>query len=73
MHSTVKLALDWQQTGLFAEFWESAGGEENRLYELAGCRVAIGEQIGLACTAERDFLGWERLTFQTPEEAVAEF
>jgi hypothetical protein len=72
MLSTVKLALEWQQIGAYAEFWEVAGAEENRLYELAGCRAGIGEQVGLACTAERDYLGWDQLKFEGVEAVEAE-
>jgi hypothetical protein len=72
MHSALKLALAWQTTGAYAEFWESAGAEENRLYELAGCRAGIGEQVGLACTAERDYLGWERMKLEGVEAVEAE-
>jgi hypothetical protein len=64
--------LEWQQIGAYAEFWESAGAEENRLYELAGCRAGIGEQIGLACTAERDYLGWEQVKLEGVEAVEAE-
>ena len=72
MHSALKLALEWQQVGAYAQFWESAGAEENRLYELAGCRAGIGEQIGLACTAERDYLGWEQMKLDGVEAVEAE-
>lgn len=72
MHSALKLALDWQKIGAYAEFWESAGTEENRLYELAGCRAGVGEQVGLACTAERDYLGWERMKLEGVEAVEAE-
>lgn len=40
------LAVRWQRTGVLANFWEAAGAEPNRLYELAGCRAGIGEQVG---------------------------
>jgi hypothetical protein len=72
MHSALKLALEWQKIGAYAEFWESAGAEENRLYELAGCRAGAGEQVGLACTAERDYLGWERMKLEGVEAVEAE-
>jgi hypothetical protein len=72
MHSALKLALEWQEIGAYAEFWESAGAEENRLYELAGCRAGVGEQVGLACTAERDYLGWERMKLEGVEAVEAE-
>jgi hypothetical protein len=72
MHGAIKLALDWQQTGAYAEFWEVAGAEENRLYELAGCKAGIGEQVGLACTAERDHLGWQQMELQGVEAVEAE-
>lgn len=72
MRSALKLSLEWQQIGAYAEFWEAAGAEENRLYELAGCRAGIGEQVGLACTAERDYLGWGRITLEGAEAVEAE-
>ena len=72
MHSALRLALKWQTIGGYAEFWESAGAEENRLYELAGCRAGIGEQVGLACTAERDYLGWEQMKLEGVEAVEAE-
>jgi hypothetical protein len=72
MRGTLKLALEWQQVGVYAQFWESAGIEENRLYELAGCRAGIGEQIGLACTAERDYIGWEQMKLEGVESVEAE-
>lgn len=72
MHSALRLALAWQTIGAYAEFWESAGAEENRLYELAGCRAGVGEQVGLACTAERDYLGWERMKLEGVEAVEAE-
>jgi hypothetical protein len=72
MRSALVLSLEWQQIGAYAEFWEAAGAEENRLYELAGCRAGIGEQVGLACTAERDYLGWERMTLEGAEAVEAE-
>jgi hypothetical protein len=64
--------LLWQQIGGYAEFWETAGAEENRLSELAGCRAGIGEQAGLACTAERDYLGWEQMKLEGVEAVEAE-
>ena len=72
MHSALRLSLEWQQIGAYAEFWEAAGAEENRLYELAGCRAGIGEQVGLACTAERDYLGWGQMTLEGAEAVEAE-
>lgn len=72
MRSALKLAWEWQQIGASAEFWESAGAEENRLYELAGCRAGIGEQVGLACTAERDYLGWHQMKLEGIEAVEAE-
>jgi hypothetical protein len=72
MRSALMLSLEWQKTGAYAKFWEAAGAEENRLYELAGCRAGIGEQVGLACTAERDYLGWERIALEGAEAVEAE-
>lgn len=72
MRSALMLSLEWQKIGAYAEFWEAAGAEENRLYELAGCRAGIGEQVGLACTAERDYLGWERMVLEGAEAVEAE-
>jgi hypothetical protein len=72
MRSALRLSLEWQQTGGYAEFWEAAGAEENRLYEIAGCRAGVGEQVGLACTAERDYLGWGQVTLEGAEAVEAE-
>jgi hypothetical protein len=69
---TVRLALHWQATGPYARLWEAAGAEQNRMYELAGCKAAIGEQIGLSCAAERDYRGWLEVRLEGDEAVEAE-
>jgi hypothetical protein len=68
----LQLALRLQTLGGRAHLWEAAGGEENRMYEIAGCLAGMGEQLGLACTAERDYVGWETLDLDGDEAIEAE-
>lgn len=68
----LRLALGLQTLGARAHLWEAAGGEENRMYEIAGCLAGMGEQLGLACTVERDYVGWETLDLDGDEAIEAE-
>jgi hypothetical protein len=72
MLAIVKLALHLQSLGSRAHLWEAAGAEENRMYELAGCLAGIGEQLGLACTTERDYVGWGSVNLRGDEAIEAE-
>jgi hypothetical protein len=54
----ISLSKRWQFRGMFAEFWELAGREKDRLYELAGYMAGAGEQLGLACLADHEFSLW---------------
>ncbi|HUY45212.1 MAG TPA: hypothetical protein VMV92_05755 [Streptosporangiaceae bacterium] len=69
----ISLSKRWQSRGLFAEFWELAGREKDRLYELAGYMAGAGEQLGLACLADHEFSQWTSadLSSAQPHEKVA--
>jgi hypothetical protein len=55
----ISLSKRWQFRGVYAEFWELAGREQDRMYELAGYMAGAGEQLGLACLADHEFSLWE--------------
>jgi hypothetical protein len=71
----ISLSKRWQCRGLYAEFWELAGREKNRLYELGGYMAGAGEQLGLACLADHEFSRWESVDLssaQSHEQVAAE-
>lgn len=71
----ISLSKRWQFRGLYAQFWELAGREKDRLYELAGYMAGAGEQLGLACLADHEFSLWESVDLssaQSHEKVAAE-
>jgi len=58
----VKEALEWQQSGGQAWFWEMGathrGADQDRAYVLAGQMASAGEQIGLAYAAGNEVAIW---------------
>jgi hypothetical protein len=61
LRAVTDVALAWQKLGASASFWEIGGAPEGRLHEMAGCMASIGEQLGLASTAELEYRSWQEM------------
>jgi hypothetical protein len=63
----INLSKRWQFRGVYAEFWELASREKDRLYELAGYMAGAGEQLGLVCLADHEFSLWSSVDLSSAE------
>lgn len=72
LEQPIRLASEWQQCGYSARVWELGGAVENRLYEIAGLMASIGEQLGLSCTAGREYVSWGFVQADKHQELQAE-
>lgn len=71
----VKLAVDWQRSGVRADFWGMGATSDDdsgeRMYEIGGIMAAIGEQLGLACLVHHEVANWKALQPRKGDRQVA--